>query len=306
MPVNAVTDRTDSTCVDDESLGMSVCAPAGGEPPPAASSANSTSSSDSSSTAIQSLVAKFPHSSRAALPDAAGCGTVQDCAGSDGRSVVEGQDSSGPDAQFSVTARRFAPFENFGLGFEGDALSRGSVAGKGGFSASPSVTSRTSMTLSVDGNSITPEAHADMSHHAFFGTGRAHVFVEDSSASASSQDGSINASSAGANPLLVLSPDIDTDVQVAYRSDGQTLTLDGTVWGDQFPNAEVLVSDRAQNGVLLDTFQTGGDQNFGPLFHLPGDASRADGSKFELMHFQAQIALDPEGNFAATPNVTNR
>lgn len=95
------------------------------------------------------------------------------------------------------------------------------------------------------------------------------------------------------------------DLQVAYRNDGRTLTLDGSVWGDKFPNAEVIVSDHAKNSVLLDTFQTDGWRNLGPA-RLIFDASRADGAKYELMQFHAEIPLDPGGNFAATPNVSKR
>ncbi len=313
MPVNSVTDRTDPnpTCVDDESLGMSVCSPNGAPAPPTNSSATKLASTLDSSTpdsstpsspAVQNLIAKF--SSTPAL-DTTGCGVVQDCAGSDGRPVVEGQNSSGPDAEFSVTVRRFAPFGTFGGGFEGDAKSRGITGwlhdGFGGFSTSPSVTSRTSLTLSVDGSAITPEAHANASHHFLLGDGLANVSISNSSTPASSSDGNIDASSAGSNPLIpLIAPDIDTHLRVTYDSNGRSLTLAGSVSGDIFPNAEVFVSDRAGNREMLGTFQT-------PLQELQGPVSLAVVTPFfdpTFTRFHAEIPVDPSGNFAGSPVVT--
>ncbi len=218
-----------------------------------------------------------------------------------------------PQVGFSMTVRRFAPFESFGGGFQGDAKSRHIPAasdGTGGFSTDPNATSRTSLRIAVEGQTITqPAGYADLSRHPLLGEGRAEVRTMSTSAPASSTDGELDAQSAAAMPLTLANghlsfipwaPDIDSDVELTYEQKPHTLEVAGAVWGDRFPNAELFLSDRSETSLMLGTFQTRAGAA-GPLLELFGAGARAPAS--ELITFHAEIPLDPDGNFAGSPLV---
>jgi hypothetical protein len=265
---------------------------------------------DAESAGARALSSRFPPPQAwqglplPAPPSFEGCGEYQECADLDGRQVHAGQTSSGDSPDLALTVRRFAPFQTFGGKFEGDADSRHipvSRDGSGGFTSEPTATARTTMTIGVEGSTPTePSGHADLSRHPLFGTGRATVYVTSGSHSTSSVDGMIEAKSAGSNPLLLRAPDIDTDMQIAYQLSPGKLALDGSVWGDTFPNAELFASDASGQAVMLGEFQTTYGAELGP-FHLCFDAPRTP--TFELINFHAEIPVDPDGNFAGTPSI---
>jgi hypothetical protein len=302
MPVNSVSrsDGSDALCLDDPDSPS--------EPAPVPL----PGSSPESSVPSQRLSSKFgPAATWQNLPVAAsstpafeGCSVNQDCADLDGRPVAQGQRANQPEAEFSVTARRFAPFYTFGGGFEGDAKSRHisrANEGTGGFTSDPSATSRTSLSVNVDGLLSDAAALADPSHNVHFQrTLRAQVHVTNTSEAASAVDGEIDATSAGANPLVPGAPDIDTDIQLTYELQPGALELQGTVWGDRFPNAELIASDRNGAALVLGEFQTEGHAVSGVL-QLIGDAPRIP--EFELMTLHAEIPLDSSNNFAGSPVV---
>jgi hypothetical protein len=75
----------------------------------------------------------------------------------------------------------------------------------------------------------------------------------------------------GANPLVPGAPDIDTYVDFsADFSQASSAKFDGTVRGDSFPNAEVIIIDADGNAALLFDFRTAGGRNTGPLTRLFG------------------------------------
>ena len=244
---------------------------------------------------------------------AEGCGINQDCVAAPDRATAQGPQADQPQVGFSMTLRRFAPFESFGGGFQGDAKSRHIPAaneGTGGFSTDPNATSRTSLTIAVEGQVITqPAGHADLSRHPLLGEGRAKVRTTSTSVPASSTDGELDAQSAAAMPLTLANghlsfvpwaPDIDSDVELTYEQKPHALEVAGAVWGDRFPNAELFLSDRSQTSVMVGTFQTEAGAA-GPLLELFGAGARVVAS--ELVGFHAEIPLDPDGNFAGSPLV---
>jgi hypothetical protein len=273
------------------------------------------SASDSSTPVSQNLSSKFAPAATwqnllvatSAAPQFEGCSVNQDCADLDGRPVAQGQQGNQPDAQFSATARRFAPFYTFGGGFEGDAKSRHitmSNEGQGGFTTDPNATSRTSMTVKVDGLLLESAGHADLSSNVYFdAVDRADVAVTDKSQAVSAMDGEIDAVSAGANPLVPFAPDIDTSLRFSYELKPGALELQGNVWGDRFPNAELLVTDHSGATVTLGDFQTERGAKSG-VFSLVGDAPRTPA--FDLVPFHAEIPLDANGDFAGSPLVRSR
>lgn len=97
---------------------------------------------------------------------------------------------------------------------------------------------------------------------------------------------------AGANPLVPGAPDIDTFIDVSARFGSTAITIDGTVRGDTFPNAEVFVVDAVGNRVLLWDYATTGDQNTGPMTRLAGSHSSAT-----LGSFSVRLPIGPSGAF---------
>jgi hypothetical protein len=314
MPIEPVRSRDDSSnlCVDD-----SLDTESADTPSPAAVSAGSPaqSSSEPSASPNPSLSGKFgAPSTWQKLPvssAAEGCGINQDCIGTPGQAAAQGPQADEPQVGFSMTVRRFAPFESFGGGFQGDAKSRHIPAasdGSGGFSTDSNATSRTSLTIAVEGQVITqPTGHADLSRHPLLGEGRAEVKTTSTSAPTSSTDGELDAQSAASMPLTLANghlsfvpwaPDIDSDVELTYEQKPHALEVAGTVWGDRFPNAELFLSDRSETSVMVGTFQTQAGAA-GPLLELFGAGARVPAS--ELISFHAEIPLDPDGNFAGSP-----
>jgi hypothetical protein len=314
MPTEPIRSRDASTdlCVNDspDTESTDTLARASGA---AASSAQP--SSEPSASANSSLSGKFaaqPSWQNLPVSSAAeGCGINQDCVGAPDRAASPGPQADEPQVGFSMTLRRFAPFESFGGGFQGDAKSRHILAandGTGGFSTDPNATSRTSLTIAVEGQAITqPRGHADLSRHPLLGEGRAEVRTMSTSTPASSTDGELDAQSAASMPLTLANghlsfvpwaPDIDSDVELTYEQKPHALEVAGAVWGDRFPNAELFLSDRSQTSVMVGTFQTDAGAT-GPLLELFGAGARVPASK--PVGFHAEIPLDPDGNFAGSP-----
>lgn len=92
----------------------------------------------------------------------------------------------------------------------------------------------------------------------------------------------------------VLTPAIDTRVRADYAVAENVLTLQGELHGDDFPNAEVYVTDRVGNSLMLHMFQTEGGRQLGPVLHLPGEGED------ELGLIDATIPLNTDGSFRMT------
>jgi hypothetical protein len=296
MAIESVSNR-------DQSIDPSVCDPTTstcGPPPEPNVSTLPLAPLDPGATV---LVDKFKSIPPIPMPDLSGCGTNQDCANADGRPVREGQNKSEELPNFSLTARRFAPAHTFGGGFHGDAESRNIPAGKegGGFTTDPSATARVMMRVGVDeGQPTMTLGRADISRHPIFGEGLASITKKSNSGSTGSTEGMIDAKASGSNPLLpIVSPDNDSEMQVAYELLPGKLHLDGSLWGDRFPNGELMITDRAGSTLMLGEFESEGS-----VYDLFGNSARVP--KLELLNFSAEIPLDPSGNFAGSPNVRSK
>jgi RHS repeat-associated protein len=201
-----------------------------------------------------------------------------------------------PAATFTVTTRSFAPFETFGGGYHGDNR---------GFSASDHVTSRVtqSTTFTMSGQQVSNEAHCDpTAGYGLFplvisplawpsntysideqqgseilnaGSVVRGVAIARSTANVTPIPGgvSIDQSYAANNPVVTPSPDIDVqnhvEITAGPGSAGSTvLTVSGTLTGDGFPNAEVVLTDHTSQSVLVHTFETAQGPMYGPIVHL--------------------------------------
>jgi hypothetical protein len=101
------------------------------------------------------------------------------------------------------------------------------------------------------------------------------------------------ASTAGDNPLVPLSPDIDTIVKAKFfYNHPRTLIVEGEVFGDDFPNLEVFINSGSKSAMLLD-FRTTGGQDTGPVTRLKGSHAGQSLGKFSV-----SLPLNDKGELA--------
>jgi hypothetical protein len=214
---------------------------------------------------------------------------------------------------FSFWFRRYAPFDKFGAGgfdFEGDHRKDPST--------SISATSRTYACLFVNrtgvlygfsGSSGTRfvgyadwtggllglrilmdklnedtkgvTAHADVSLHVKEQNAPNYV--------------SFTASTAGNNPLVPASPNIDTFVTTKiFFNHSKTIHIEGEAFGDSFPNLEVFLLSGQRSAMLVD-FRTTGSQDAGAMTRLWGSGSSNSLGKFSLilpLSDNGELAID--------------
>lgn len=195
---------------------------------------------------------------------------------------------------YGLFFRRYAPFATFGGGFEGDDRSNSST--------SLTATARTIGSLMFAPGNVSDVSGAS-SGTAFSGLGAKvqrllgnHLSKVTASVAVSTR--SLDclrfvAETSGANPMIPAAPAIDTylDMEITFR--GQAIVLSGTLRGDDFPNAEVFVTDATGQAVLVFEFATDGGQTTGPMTRLAGDHSGQ-----VLGTFSKRIPLLKGGAFA--------
>jgi hypothetical protein len=199
---------------------------------------------------------------------------------------------------YRMYIRRYAPFAVFGGSYHGDSRS--------GPSVSLTDTARTIGFITFDRTGITSSGGYSSGTSmvgvgARLGTRYAPVSMTVLSTAPTANGFTASLSTAGANPLAPPgAPDIDTFVDVTFGWGTSTLTAQGQVRGDNFPNAELFLKDTHGRGALLFDFRTGGGQHTGPFTRLFGaHATQILGS------FSASIALDAGANFSgSTPAPT--
>lgn len=194
---------------------------------------------------------------------------------------------------YTLVFRRYAPFDTFGGGFEGDSRTEPSTSLKD--------SARTIGMIGFSPGKV-GALEASSSGTAFTGCGAAvanllgrHVSTVLSSVSVSTASIDrvrFTAHTAGANPMVPLAPKIDTyiDLDVVFRK--HAIEIDGVARGDDFPNAEVFVMDAKGSAALLFAFATDGGQLTGPMTRLAGDNSAKILGKFREV-----LARRPDGLF---------
>ena len=195
---------------------------------------------------------------------------------------------------YGLFFRRYAPFATFGGGFEGDNRDTGSTS----LSASARTIGALNFAPGNVGNMI---GDSSGTSYAGFGAfvermlGR-HVSHVTSSVSVSTRTVDtlrFTAQTAGANPMVPLAPAIDTflDMQIVFRD--QAIEFSGKMRGDDFPNAELFVTDATGQAVMLFEFATSGGRTTGPMTRLAGDHSSV-----VLGSFSKRVGLLASGAFA--------
>ncbi|WP_234069538.1 FG-GAP-like repeat-containing protein, partial [Myxococcus stipitatus] len=204
-----------------------------------------------------------------------------------------------PAGSYQIVTRSFAPFDEFGGGYEGDGNDRG-------YTPSSSATSRMVQATTVsDAKVVSSVAWSDETSGSGALARGAGVTVgimpwdelkgfesPANSVDWSSSNGflKIEQSLAGAMPLNRFAPDIDTRSYLQMFKDGNMLRVSGFMTGDAFPAAEMYIRDAANNRVMLNASPASAG-TFGPLTELPGNGGKNMGE------FNVQIRLDSNGNF---------
>lgn len=197
---------------------------------------------------------------------------------------------------YMLVFKRYAPFETFGFGFEGDK--RTAPSSKRG------ATARTIGVVEFTQTSVSSKILGYSSGSRWFSD--APLTYSDVTAKVSTQTASgsaiaFTASTAGALPLIPGAPDIDTFVDLHAKFSPIDIAFSGKVRGDTFPNAEVWVYDgtaTAKHALLFD-FRTGGNRDTGP-FGLAGSHE-----KTILGRFQIIVPIDSSGKFVRNASPSN-
>ena len=199
---------------------------------------------------------------------------------------------------FVLVIRRYAPFATFGGGFEGD--------NRTGPSISLTDTARTIGMVPFE-RGVVGSITASSSGTSYRGLGRwvelragrhySKVKCAVTGTAITADTVSFTASTEGANPMIPVAPDIDTYVDFKAKWSAGALQFEGSVRGDNFPNAEVFVIDAATvgSGCLLFDGRTSGGQHTGPITRLPGS-----GATSRLGAFSARMPLSASGNFISS------
>jgi len=164
--------------------------------------------------------------------------------------------------------RRYAPFAEFGGGFEGDVRTQATT--------SSTATARTVGVVEFDNTTVRGyKSFSDGTQFLGAGPwlarkiGKKFSTMKAAIMGVNKSPGSISFTvfTAGSNPLVPGAPDIDTyvDFKATWIAASGTTRYEGVVRGDSFPNAEVFIVEENKREVLLFDFQTSSSKNTGPL-----------------------------------------
>jgi hypothetical protein len=197
---------------------------------------------------------------------------------------------------FQLVFRRYAPFAQFGFGFEGDRRPSASI--------STNDTARTIGVVPFERGYIGSMSATSSGTH-FTGAGewfrrlagghKSDVACEIAKKVVFENSVSFTASTAGANPMVPGAPAIDTYVDFKASWLGTGVRFEGVARGDDFPNAEVFVVDDEGLGCLLFDGRTTGGRQTGPMTRLMGSHE----SQY-LGSFSCAMPLTLDGGFTAS------
>jgi hypothetical protein len=200
---------------------------------------------------------------------------------------------------YTLVFRRYAPFDQFGGGFEGDSRTSASI--------DPKASARTIGVVNFTESNV-GAAVGSSTGSTFVGAGAfveniigRHFSTVDASVSVSTRTTSqlgFYARTAGANPLVPLAPRIVTLIDFNATFSPRAITFSGVLRGDDFPNAEVIVYDPKGTGILVFEYQTTGGQTTGPFTRLPSLPGGHDAQK--LGDFSRRAAIDRDGCFVGS------
>lgn len=173
-------------------------------------------------------------------------------------------------SDYVLNMRSYAPFKEFGGGFEGDNR---------GPSTATSATSRMAASLIFNlqsGKYGRPTATSSGTVWLPRGTrGMAEPKVTLISAVSVPNGLAFRLDMAGSNPIFKgRAPDIDLHANITFTLETGFLRVLAHLTGDAFPNAEMFVTDGSGKAKMLMTYETTSGPLTGPGFALPFDKKR--------------------------------
>lgn len=191
---------------------------------------------------------------------------------------------------YPITIRAFAPFNYFGGGFHGDGANRG-------FTTSSSATARVHQLINFDTDKtkISAKAWSSPTEHRLWpgsSTGDPSIKFTDGfkiSRSGDSRTFDFGTHAAGSNPMIPGSPPIDvfSDFSITEDKKAGTLSISGSLKGDNFPSTEAFITDPSGNNVFIGV----GFYEGSPFSSLDGENKR------DISSFNFSITTDNDGNF---------
>jgi hypothetical protein len=205
--------------------------------------------------------------------------------------------------QYRFTSRRYAPFAEFGGGFQGDSRTAADPSGTYRIGATLTVNFATQTAGQVDvtgSNTVGMSGIAELTQLLRGGRGMGGIKANAPASVSWRSAGKVtvdlyywgnNGLFHGALGGLLPSPLIDTRTEVTFERSEGLLEVFGIAYGDSFPNAEFYVTDPAGNAAIVGNFATSGGQMLGVLGLF------GSGVEQPFTRFYASIGLDSAGNF---------
>lgn len=196
---------------------------------------------------------------------------------------------------YPITIRGFAPFKHFGFGYHGD--NRGYSTGN--------VSARVHQVINFDTDktSITTNAWSSPTWKTSDpGTKKTATpsvrFTRDSVINSKGDNTTFDFGShvGAANPLTPPgTPEIDifSNFSITENEKAGTLSVSGSLRGDNFPSTEAFITDSSGNNLFIGVGQiaAGVDKDWGPFTELPLKNERP------ITRFNFVITTDKKGNF---------
>ena len=205
---------------------------------------------------------------------------------------------------YPITIRSFAPFSSFGFGFHGDGRGYSNVPS---YANGHGPTARAHQRILFDTDKSKIEAYGwssptfKTSNPGGAKTAVPAIEIDKGLSIASNGDDknfSFGTHSAAGNPKTpsFATPNIDvfSEFSITENKKAGTLTVSGSLTGDNFPSTEAFISDPGGHNLFLGIGQIGAGvgKNTGPFTELPGENKDNPITSFNLT-----ITTDKNGNF---------
>jgi RHS repeat-associated protein len=206
---------------------------------------------------------------------------------------------------YPITIRSFAPFESFGFGFHGDNRGYSSASSNPGIKDGPTARAHQRILFDTDKKDIFAYGWSSPTFKTANpdDAATANPTVTLTKGFAISEAGDVKAfvfgtHSAASNPKTPqgVTPNIDvfSNFTIVENKKKGTLSISGTLTGDNFPSTEAFISDTKGKNVFIGIGQIGANVgvNTGPFTELP-----RENENNSITSFNFTITTDKKGNF---------
>jgi hypothetical protein len=196
---------------------------------------------------------------------------------------------------YPITIRGFAPFKEFGFGFHGD--------GRGYSTGNVSARVHQKINFDTDKTTMTTTAWSSPTWKTSDPSNKKTAipsvnFTGDFTIKQNGDNKTFGFGShvAAANPLTPPgTPNIDifSNFSITENKKAGTLSISGSLRGDNFPSTEAFITDPAGKNLFIGIGQiaAGVDKDWGPLKELPFENTRP------ITSFNLTVTTDKNGNF---------